>query len=59
MGRQDNVEIFEDTQRMYTSNESLVSAIKYSSAGQHCFADIGYHWYGSGYRIFQQILGDM
>ena len=45
MGRQDNVEIFEDTQRMYTSNERLISAIKYSSAGQHCFAGIGHHWY--------------
>ena len=54
MGRQDNVEIFEDTQRMYTSNERLISAIKYSSAGQHCFAGIGHHWYGSGYRMYQK-----
>lgn len=54
MGRQDNVEIFEDTQRMYTSNERLISAIKYSSAGQHCFADIGHHGYGSGYRMYQK-----
>ncbi|MCI7626916.1 MAG: TIGR02452 family protein [Blautia glucerasea] len=54
MGRQDNVEIFEDTQRMYTSNERLISAIKYSSAGQHCFAGIGHHWYGSGYRLYQK-----
>lgn len=54
MGRQDNVEIFEDTQRMYTSNERLISAIKYSSAGQQCFADVGYHGYGSGYRMYQK-----
>ena len=33
MGRQENVEIFEDTQRMYTSNERLISAIKHSIAG--------------------------
>ena len=54
MGRKDNVEIFEDTQRMYTSNERLIAAIKYSSAGQHCFADIGHHGYGSGYRMYQK-----
>lgn len=54
MGRKDNVEIFEDTQRMYTSNERLISAIKYSSAGQYCFADIGHHGYGSGYRMYQK-----
>ena len=37
MGRQDNVEIFEDTQRLYSSNERLISAIKNSSAAQECF----------------------
>ena len=26
MGRQDTVEIFEDTQRLYSSNERLISA---------------------------------
>ena len=33
MGRQDNVEIFEDTQRLYSSNERLISAIKNSNTG--------------------------
>ena len=28
MGRQENVEIFENTQRLYSSNERLISAIK-------------------------------
>ena len=50
MGRQDNVEIFEDTQRLCSSNERLISAIKNSSAGQQCFSDKGRHWYGAGYR---------
>lgn len=54
MGRQDNVEIFEDTQRLCSSNERLISAIKNSSAGQQCFSDKGRHWYGAGYRIYQQ-----
>lgn len=47
MGRQDNVEIFEDTQRLCSSNERLISAIKNSSAGQQCFSDKGRHWYGA------------
>ena len=54
MGRQDNVEIFEDTQRMYSSNERLISAIKHSSAGQQCFSGKGRHWYGPGNQIYQQ-----
>lgn len=54
MGRQENVEIFEDTQRMYTSNERLISAIKHSSAEQQCFSGKGYSWYGPGNRIYQQ-----
>ena len=37
MGRQDNVEIFEDTQRLYSSNERLIDAIKHSGAAQECF----------------------
>ena len=41
MGRQDNVEIFEDTQRLYSSNERLISAIKNSSAAQECFTGMG------------------
>ena len=54
MGRQDNIEIFEDTQRMYTSNERLISAIKHSIAGQHYFPDRGCYWYGPGNRIYQR-----
>lgn len=54
MGRQDNIEIFEDTQRMYTSNERLISAIKHSAAEQECFTGTGRHWYGPGHRIYQQ-----
>ena len=54
MGRQDNVEIFEDTQRLYTSNERLISAIKHSIAGQHCFEGRARSWYGPGYRIYQK-----
>ena len=54
MGRQDNVEIFEDTQRLYKSNERLISAIKHSIAGQHYFPDRGSYWYGPGNRIYQR-----
>lgn len=54
MGRQDNVEIFEDTQRMYTSNERLISAIKHSIVGQQCFSGIERQWYGPEYRIYQK-----
>ena len=54
MGRQDNIEIFEDTQRMYTSNERLISALKHSIAGQHCFSGKERQWYGPGHRIYQQ-----
>ena len=43
MGRQENVEIFEDTQRLYRSNERLISAIKNSSAAQECFTGTGRH----------------
>lgn len=43
-----------DTQRLCSSNERLISAIKNSSAGQQCFSDKGRHWYGAGYRIYQQ-----
>lgn len=32
MGRKDNLEIFEDTQRLYSSNERLISVVKHSSA---------------------------
>lgn len=45
MGRQDNVEIFEDTQRLYSSNVRLTSAIKNSSAAQECFTGT---WDGTG-----------
>ena len=31
MGRQENIEIFEDSQRMYGSNPRLISAIKKSN----------------------------
>lgn len=54
MGRQDNVEIFEDTQRLYKSNERLISAIKHSIAGQHCFWGKEYSWNGPGNRIYQR-----
>ena len=54
MGRQDNVEIFEDTQRLYKSNERLISAIEHSSAEQGSFTGTGRYWYGPGYRIYQQ-----
>ena len=54
MGRQENVEIFEDTQRMYTSNERLISAIKHSIAGQQCFSGIERQWYGPEHRIYQK-----
>ncbi len=54
MGRQDNVEIFEDTQRLYTSNERLMSAIKHSSAAQECFTGTGRYWYGPRNRIYQK-----
>ena len=54
MGRQDNVEIFEDTQRLYSSNERLISAIKHSSAMQECFTGTGRHWYGPEHRIYQK-----
>ena len=54
MGRQENVEIFEDTQRLYKSNERLISAIEHSSAEQESFTGTGRYWYGPGYRIYQQ-----
>ena len=54
MGRQENVEIFEDTQRLYRSNERLISAIKNSSAAQECFTGTGRHWYGPEHRIYQK-----
>ena len=54
MGRQDNVEIFEDTQRLYRSNERLISAIKNSSAAQECFTGTGRYWYGPEHRIYQK-----
>lgn len=54
MGRQDNVEIFEDTQRLYSSNERLISAIKHSSAMQQCFEENVSYWYGSENRIYQK-----
>ena len=54
MGRQDNVEIFEDTQRLYKSNERLISAIKHSIVGQHCFWGKEYSWNGPGNRIYQR-----
>ena len=54
MGRKDNLEIFEDMQRMYSSNERLISAVKHSGAAQHCFVDGRMQWYGPGYRIYQK-----
>lgn len=54
MGRQDNVEIFEDTQRLYSSNERLISAIKHSSAAQESFTGTGRYWYGPEHRIYQK-----
>lgn len=54
MGRQDNVEIFEDTQRLYKSNEQLISAIKHSSDAQECFSGTGRYWYGPEHRIYQK-----
>ena len=54
MGRQDNVEIFEDTQRLYRSNERLISAIKNSSAAQECFTGMGRYWYGPEHRVYQK-----
>ena len=54
MGRQDNVEIFEDTQRLYKSNERLISAIEHSTAAQRCFEGKKWNWYGSGNRIYQR-----
>ena len=38
MGRQENIEIFEDSQRMYGSNPRLISAIKKSNEKQEFFA---------------------
>ncbi len=54
MGRKDNLEIFEDTQRLYSNNERLISVVKHSSAAQECFAGRGLQWYGPGYRIYQK-----
>ena len=54
MGRQDNVEIFEDTQRLYSSNERLIAAIKHSGAAQECFTGTGRCWYGPEHRIYQK-----
>lgn len=54
MGRKDNLEIFEDTQRMYSSNERLISVVKHSSAAQECFTGTGRHWYGPEHRIYQK-----
>lgn len=54
MGRQDNVEIFEDTQWLYTSNERLMSAIKHSSAVQECFEGRKRNWHGPKNRIYQK-----
>ena len=39
MGRQDNIEIFEDTQRIYSSNQRLISAIQHSSEAQEYFGN--------------------
>ena len=54
MGRKDNLEIFEDTQRMYSSNERLISAVKHSNKSQSCYAGREHYWYGPGYRIYQK-----
>ena len=55
MGRKDNLEIFEDTQRMYSSNERLISVIKQSKAEQQCFTDSGrYCRFGPGNQIYQK-----
>ena len=54
MGRQDNIEIFEDTLRLYKSNERLISAIKHSSDVQECFTGTGRYWYGPEHRIYQK-----
>lgn len=53
MGRKDNLEIFEDTQRSYSSNERLIAAIKHSGAVQECFTGTGRCWYGPEHRIYQ------
>ena len=37
MGRQENIEIFEDTQRMYKTNVRLIEAIKRSAKEQQLF----------------------
>lgn len=37
MGRQDNIEIFENTQRVYSSNQRLISVIQHSSERQEYF----------------------
>ena len=54
MGRKDNIEIFEDTQRLCSSNSHLASAVRNSSESQQCFAGKMLQWYGSGYRIYQK-----
>lgn len=54
MGRKDNLEIFEDTQRMYSSRDRLISAVEHSKAEQQCFSDSGHHWFGPGDRIYQK-----
>ena len=54
MGRQENVEIFEDTQRLYSSSERLISAIKHSIAEQQCFEGNASYWYGPENRIYQK-----
>ena len=54
MGRKDNIETFEDTQRLCSSNSRLASAVRNSSESQQCFAGKMLQWYGSGYRIYQK-----
>ena len=56
MGHKDNLEIFEDTQRMYSSNERLIAAIKHSGAAQECFTGTGRCWYGLYQKPAQTVI---
>lgn len=53
MGRQENIEIFEDSQRMYGSNPRLVSAVKGSNEKQEFFAGDGQIMADAG-RVYEK-----
>lgn len=53
MGRKENLEIFEDTRQLYSSNSRLISVVKHSDEAQQCFAGRG-DSYGSECRIYQK-----